>query len=98
MRCGYICVWKSPPSIGLFLGRDEVERVFEVSSGGHRGRDIPQCTCMDSIYSHYYYGGTLCSVMCFLSAWVLHIVIITLADRRYSSHANRRNGAKKKAI
>ena len=56
MRCGYICVWKSPPSIGLFLGRDEVERVFEVSSGGHRGRDIPQCTCMDSIFTFIIMG------------------------------------------
>ena len=35
----------------VLRGRDEVERVFEVSSGGHRGRDIPQCTCMDSIFT-----------------------------------------------
>ena len=51
--------------------------MFEVSSGGHRGKDIPQCN-MHGIYLHIiYYRGTLFtgSVMCFLSAWVLHIIL-----------------------
>ena len=37
----------------VLRGRDEVERAFEVSSGGHRGKDIPQCTCMESIFTLY---------------------------------------------
>ena len=36
----------------VLRGRDEVERAFEVSSGGHRGKDIPQCTCIHGIYLH----------------------------------------------
>ena len=32
--------------------------MFEVSSGGHRGRDIPQCTCMDSIFTLLLWGNT----------------------------------------
>ena len=83
----YMCLEKSRL---VLRGRDKVERVFEVSSGGHRGRDIYHSVHAWTLSSHYYYGGTLFtgSVMCFLSAWVLHIVIITLADRRHSSHAN----------
>ena len=42
----------------VLRGRDEVERVFEVSSGGHRGRDIPQCTYMDSIFTLLLWGNT----------------------------------------
>ena len=69
----------------VLRGRDEVERAFKVSSGGHRGKDIHAW----NLSSHYIiYRGTLFtgSVMCFLSAWVLHIILA--ADRIHSSHAN----------
>ena len=53
----------------VLRGRDEVERAFEASSGGHRGKDIPQCTCMESIFTLYYRETLFTgSVMCFLSA------------------------------
>ena len=51
-RCRYKCLVKSTFNRLVLRGRDEVERAFEecrVSSGGHKGRDILQCTCMDCI-------------------------------------------------
>ena len=53
-----MCLEKSTFNRLVLRGRDEVERVFEVSSGGHRGRDIPQCTCMDSIFTLLLWGNT----------------------------------------
>ena len=64
----------------VLRGRDEVERAFEASSGGHRGKDIPQYVYMHGIYLHIIIMGEQYfslhgSVMCFLSAWVLHIIL-----------------------
>ena len=39
-------------------GRDKVERAFEASSGGHREKGIPQCTCMESIFTLLLWGNT----------------------------------------
>ena len=52
----YMCLEKS--TFNRLVLRGYIERVFEVSSGGHRGRDIPQCTCMDSIFTLLLWGNT----------------------------------------
>ena len=70
-------------------GRDEVERAFEASSGGHRGKDIYHSVHAWNLSSHYIIGDTF-HWQCYVFPYCMGSAHNTgmHADRRHSSHAN----------
>ena len=78
--CFYMCPEKSTFNRLVLRGRDEVERLecLKLALVATEG-EIYHSVHAWTLSPHYFMGEHFSlAVLCFLSAWVLHIVIITL--------------------